>query len=101
MPTDATNPAAPADATGFGKSHCLAARDDPGNTKKPKHIQAAIADLRRDFIAECLRIAAIKAAHAADNIEIRDDVCAERDIRFVVDHVREAAASFRALECGE
>jgi hypothetical protein len=98
MPLNAANP--PLEAAGAGTS-LLGGSDSPVNNKKPSANQAAIADLRRDFIAECLRIAAIKAVHAADNIEIRDDVCAERDIRFVVDHVREAAASFRALECGE
>ncbi|MCI0601187.1 MAG: hypothetical protein L0Y60_17065 [Beijerinckiaceae bacterium] len=55
----------------------------------------AIADLRREFVAECLRVAAIKAAHGADNVFLGDDLNAERDIRIAVENIREAARSFR------
>jgi hypothetical protein len=57
--------------------------------------QAAIADLQCEFIAECLRIAAVKASHAADNILLADDLNAERDIRIAIENIREAARSFR------
>jgi hypothetical protein len=51
--------------------------------------------LHRDFIGECLRIAAIKAAHGADNILLGDDLNAERDIRLAIENLREANKTFR------
>jgi hypothetical protein len=69
-----------------------------GNIRISPAAQAAIADLRRDFISECLRIAAVKCSHGADNICLRDDLNVERDIRLAIEYLREAAASFRALE---
>jgi hypothetical protein len=45
-------------------------------------------------IAIC-RVASIKASHAADNILLGDDLNAERDIRLAIDHIREAARSYR------
>jgi hypothetical protein len=61
-------------------------------------VQAAIADLRREFIAECLRVTAVKASHGADNILLGDDINAERDIRLAIENLRAAASSFRGLE---
>lgn len=43
--------------------------DGPHPTKYARKKQA-ISALKRDFVAEALRIAAVKAAHAADDIEI-------------------------------
>jgi hypothetical protein len=57
-------------------------------------VRAAIVDLHRDFVAECLRIAAIKAAHGADNILLGDDLNAERDIRISFENIREASKAF-------
>jgi hypothetical protein len=71
--------------------------NDRNDTKRPPHVKEAIADLRREFIAECLRVAAVKAAHCADNICLRDDLTAERDIRIAVENIREATRGFRAL----
>jgi hypothetical protein len=48
-------------------------------------------------LSECLRIAAIKAAHAADKISLSDDLNVERDIRIAIENIREAAKAFR--EC--
>jgi hypothetical protein len=79
-------------------SNCGAAFDDPQTTKLAPKKQAAIADLQREFIAECLRIAALKATHAADDIEIGDDACAGRSIRIAILNMREAATGFRQLE---
>jgi len=73
-------------------------RSDPNDSQKAPAVQASIADLRREFIAECLRVTAIKAAHGADNVMLADDVNAERDIRIAIEHLREAASSFGALE---
>jgi hypothetical protein len=50
-----------------------------------------LAAAKRDFIAECLRIAAIKASHGAENILIGDDLNTERDIRLAIANLREAA----------
>jgi hypothetical protein len=76
----------------------LASDNTPENKLPPPKIQQsssaaqeAIADLHRDFIGECPRIAAIKAAHGADNIWLGDDLNAERDIRLAVENIREAA----------
>jgi hypothetical protein len=65
--------------------------------KRPAHVQEAIATLKCEFIAECLRIVALKASHGADNIEIGDRLNAERDIRLAVENLREAARAFREL----
>jgi hypothetical protein len=80
----------------------LAATDITENRLPPPKIQQpspaaqeAIADLHRDFIGECLRIASAKASHAADNILLADDLNAERDIRIAIENIREAARSFR------
>jgi hypothetical protein len=82
------------DATGLGDTVRLATNGSP-ITKPSRAAQQAIADLHREFVADCLRIAAIKAAHGADNILISDDITAERDIRLAVENIREAARAFR------
>ena len=51
-------------AAGLGNSPCLAA-DGSENIHSQSAPQEAIAALRRDFAAEALRVAAIKATHAA------------------------------------
>ena len=71
------------------------AGNDIENTPAQFAAQAVCAALQRDFIAEALRVASIKAAHAADDIDIRDDDCAERGIRLAISHLRAAAATFR------
>jgi Helix-turn-helix domain len=90
------------DAAGPVDVIALAATDITENRLPPPKIQQpspaaqeAIADLHRDFIGECLRIAAINAAQGADNIWLADDLNAERDIRLAVENIREAARSFR------
>lgn len=67
-------------------------------SQKPRHVQAAIADLQREYIVEALRIAAFKAWHAADDLTLCDDASAERGIRIAIANLREAAAAFRQLE---
>lgn len=54
--------------------------------------------MQRDFIAEALRIAAVKAVHAADDLALGDDASAERGIRIAILNLREAATGFRQLE---
>jgi hypothetical protein len=71
---------------------------DYQQTIKSAEKKQAIADLRRDFVIEVLRIAAVKAAHAADDIEIGDDIAVERGISIVIAHVKEAAAAFREMQ---
>jgi hypothetical protein len=73
----------------------LGSIDGPEICKKPAHVQEAIDTLRREFVVECLRIAALKASHGADNLAIGDDLNAERDIRLAVENVKEAAKAFR------
>jgi len=65
---------------------------------KPLHVQETIASLQREFVCEALRIAALKAWHAADDVEIGDDDCAERGIRIAIQNLREAAPGFRQLQ---
>ena len=48
--------------------HSFGGCDNFENSPTPSHRQEAFAHLRRDFIAEALRVAAIKASHAADDI---------------------------------
>jgi hypothetical protein len=72
--------------------------DGRNTAKNPAPVQGAIAALQREFVAECLRIVALKAIHAADNTLIADDANAERDIGIAVSHIREAAKSFREFQ---
>jgi hypothetical protein len=72
---------------------------DGSENKLGEHApQEAIAALRRDFAAEALRVAAIKVAHAADDVLLGDDVGAERGIRLAIAHLRAAAATFREMQ---
>lgn len=66
--------------------------------QKAARVSRAIALLQKEFIAEALRIVAIKASHAADDLELGDDICAARNLGIVVANVREAAKAFRELE---
>jgi hypothetical protein len=75
----------------------LGSENVPLNSRPTPPAQAAILDLHREFIAECLRVAAVKASHGADNILLGDDLNAERDIRISVENIREAAKAFREL----
>jgi hypothetical protein len=45
-----------------------------------------------------VRIAALKASHGADNLDLGDDLNAERDIRIAVENLREAGRAFRELQ---
>jgi hypothetical protein len=88
----------PPSAKGGLSETSFLAGDASENAPKTAHIQEAIDDLKREFICECLRIAAIKAAHGADNVALRDDLNTERDIRLAIENLREAARAFRELE---
>ena len=70
----------------------------PSIAPNPSSKQAAIVGLQREFISECLRVAAVKASHAGDDILLGDDLAAERGIRIAIDNLREAASAFRQLE---
>jgi hypothetical protein len=83
------NPPPRGSASGSPKTVCVAA-DSQNPTRPAANVQGAFALLQKEFISECLRIVVIKAAHAADNFELGDDLAAERDLRLVVEHVREA-----------
>jgi hypothetical protein len=52
-------------ADGLGNVSCLVA-DGSENSNSRLHVQETIAALQRDFVAEALRIAALKAWHAAE-----------------------------------
>jgi hypothetical protein len=81
----------PLGAAGLSESSCLGA-DEASIARNPVATQAAIVALQRDFIAEALRITALKAAHAAEDIDIGDDAIAERGITLAIQNLREAAA---------
>ena len=85
-------------AAGFEETSLLGGFGTQTIPHKTPHVQHAIAALQRDFIAEALRIAAFKAWHAADDIELGDDASAERSIRIAIANLREAATAFRQLE---
>jgi hypothetical protein len=71
-----------------------------GSENKPREHtpQEAIAAHRRDFAAEALRVVAIQAAHAADDVLLGDDHGAEREIRLAISHLRAGSAAFRELQ---
>jgi hypothetical protein len=94
MPKNETPPL----LAGLGENAFLGGNCSSELRPKPIHVQAKIADLQREFIAEALRIASIKAWHAAADLELQDDASAERSIRIAVLNLREAAAGFRQLE---
>jgi hypothetical protein len=73
------------------------AGNDIENSLKPVHVQEEIAALQREFAAEALRVAAVKACHAADDVSLGDDVGAEREIRLTISHLRAGAAAFRGM----
>jgi hypothetical protein len=74
------------------------AGSDVESSQKPVHVQEAIAALQLDFVAEALRITGIKALHAADDITLGDDGCAECGIPIAIQNLREAATAFRRLQ---
>lgn len=74
------------------------AGNDIENSLKPVHVQEEIAALQREFAAETLRVAAIKATHAADDVSLGDDVGAEREIRLAVSHLQAGSAAFREMQ---
>lgn len=63
--TNQTRPAG--GAAGLGNVDLRAANDTRDNVPNPEKIQETIAHLKRDFAAETLQIAALKASHAADD----------------------------------
>jgi hypothetical protein len=84
-------------AAGLGNSSSVTA-DGSENIHSHSAPQEATVALQRDFIAEALRVASIKAAHAADDLLLGDDVGAEREIRLVISHLRAGAAAFREMQ---
>jgi mevalonate pyrophosphate decarboxylase len=79
-------------AAGLGNSSSVTA-----DRSENIHSQATAA-LQRDFIAEALRVASIKAAHAAEDVLLGDDVGAEREIRQAISHLRAGSATFREMQ---
>jgi hypothetical protein len=79
------------------KTSCLSA-DGCENKPGENAGQEAIATLQGEFSAEALRVAAIKAAHAADDVLLGDDVGAEREIRQAISHLRAGSATFREMQ---
>jgi hypothetical protein len=84
-------------AAGLGNVDLRAANDVRDNVSNAKKVQEIIAHLQRDFAAEALRVVAIKAAHAADDVMLGDDHGAEREIRLAISHLRAGSAAFREL----
>jgi len=76
----------------------LAALDTQETNQTPFAAQEGISRLQREFTEEALRIAGLKANHAADNLAIGDDLCAERDIAIAIAHLQEAASTFRTMQ---
>jgi len=85
-------------------SNCVRAFDAPINTKFAPGKQApsaavagAIADLQREYVVECLRIASVLAGHAADDAELGFDLIGEADLHAALAHFREGARAYREL----
>jgi len=51
-----------------------------------------------EFAAEALRVAAIKCAHASDDLLIGDDLSAERNIKIAISHLREGSKAFKEMK---
>jgi hypothetical protein len=64
-------------------------------------LAGTISELQREMIVECLRIVAVKAAHAADDLQIGDDECAGRSIEIAILNLREVARGWRQLQALE
>ena len=94
----ASKTADPAAMAGSGNLSSIGVGD--GSESKPREHapQEATAALQRDFIAEALRVASIKALHAAEDITLGDDGCAECGIPIAIQNLREAATAFRRLQ---
>jgi hypothetical protein len=84
--------------TGLGNVIGLVAGDEGKDSPDSRPVQAATAELQREYALEALRIAAVKASHAADDLAIGDDGSAERQIRVAIAHIREGAAAFRQMQ---
>jgi hypothetical protein len=99
--------------SGPQKLSCLAAdksfNSEIGPANQPPPSTAVVAAIERnharlrdinsrEFIAECLRIVSLKAAHAADNVWLADDLTAERDIELAISNLREGARTFREMQ---
>lgn len=84
--------------TGLETASLLGSDDTRISTTSANARQAAIANLYREFAAEALRIASVKAGQAADDLLIRDDGSAERQIKVAIAHLREGADAFRKME---
>lgn len=84
--------------TGLENASLLGGDDAKNRIPSAADRQAAVANLYRDFAAEALRIASIKAGQAADDLLIGDDGSAERQIKVAIAHLREGANAFREME---
>jgi hypothetical protein len=60
-------------------------------------VAGAIADLKRQYVVECLRIASVLAGHAADSAELGFDLIGEHELRTALSHFREGARTYREL----
>ncbi len=96
MPQTCETP--PLGAAGLGDSAFPGGNSNSDIARNPAAVQAAFVSLTREFIAECLRIASVKASHGADNIELGDDLNAARDIDIAIQNLREGAKAFRELQ---
>jgi hypothetical protein len=97
------NPARVGDAAELGICSLRGCENRPDTNQtaqspQERNVADAKRDLLRSFTAEALRIAAMKAAHAADDVEIGDDDGAERSIRIAIGHLKEGAAAFRKMQ---
>ena len=93
-----TSETLPRATAGSGYSSSIGVGDGSENKPGEHTAQEATAALQRDFIAEALRVASIKAAHAADDVLLGDDVGAEREIRQAFSHLRAGSSAFRKLQ---
>jgi hypothetical protein len=84
--------------TGLGNVIGLVAGDEGKDSPDSRPVQAATAELQREYAVEALLIAAVKASHAADDLVILDDFSAERQIKVAITHLREGAAAFREMQ---
>jgi hypothetical protein len=60
-------------------------------------VAAARADLQRECVSECLRIASVLAGYAADSVELHFDLLGEHELKAALSHFREGSRVYREL----
>ncbi|HEY8007444.1 MAG TPA: hypothetical protein VIE66_11765 [Methylocella sp.] len=100
---ETTNPARAGNAETGSGNVLRDGFDTSENALETLRVQAVIADRKRDFVGEPLRIAEARANHRAENITFDTQIIAKRKIRVATENISKAACpfcEFQKLEAG-